>query len=104
MSIIIPLYVYESKYFNLTCFMKIIPFFPDDPVDTGIFCKCVRYLVAAYFRIIPAFEIFFIILLASTLPPTFILTYARKNHSYIRFWSRDNRVIIGTNLTGFESA
>ena len=42
--------------------MKIIPFFPDDPVDTGIFCKCVRYLVAAYFRIIPAFEIFFIII------------------------------------------
>ena len=40
--------------------MKLIPFFPDDPVDTGIFCKCVRYLVAAYFRILPAFEIFFI--------------------------------------------
>ena len=27
-----------------------------------------------------------------------------KNQSYIRFWSRDNRVIIGTNFTGFESA
>ena len=52
--------------------MKIIPFFPDDPVDTGIFCKCVRYLVAAYLRIIPAFEIFFIILSASTIRPTSI--------------------------------
>ena len=27
-----------------------------------------------------------------------------KNRSYIRFWSRDSRVIIGTNFTGFESA
>ena len=43
-SIFIPLYVYESKYFNFTSFMKIFPFFPDDPADTGIFCKCVRYL------------------------------------------------------------
>ena len=49
--------------------MKIILFFPDDPVDTGIFCKCVRYLVAAYFRIIPVFEIKFIILSASTIRP-----------------------------------
>ena len=70
--IFIPLYVYESKYFNFTCFMKIIPFFPDDPADTGIFCKCVRYLVAAYFRRIPAFEIVFIILSVSTTLPTSI--------------------------------
>ena len=27
-----------------------------------------------------------------------------KNRSYIRFWSRDSLVIIGTNFTGFESA
>ena len=27
-----------------------------------------------------------------------------KNRSSIRFWSRDSHVIIGTNLTGFESA
>ena len=27
-----------------------------------------------------------------------------KNRRYIRFWSRDSRVIIGTNFTGFESA
>ena len=47
--------------------MKIIPFFPDDPADTGIFCKCVRYLVAAYFRRIPAFEIVFIVLSVSTI-------------------------------------
>ena len=57
--------MYESKYFNFTCFMKIILIFPDDPADTGIFCKCVRYLGAAYFRRIPAFEIFFIILSVS---------------------------------------
>ena len=70
--------MYESKYFNSTSFMKIIPFFPDDPADTGIFCKCVRYLVAAYFRRIPAFEIVFIILSVSTTLPTSIVTYARK--------------------------
>ena len=27
-----------------------------------------------------------------------------KNRSYIRFWSRDSRLIIVTNFTGFESA
>ena len=84
--------------------MKIIPFVPDDPADTGIFFKSIRFLVAAYFRSIPAFEIFFIILSLSTILPTSLYTYARKNQSYIRFGSRDSRVIIGTNLTGFESA
>ena len=64
------LFVSIRKYFNFTCLMKIISIFPDDPADTGIFCKCVRYLVAAYFRRIPAFEIFFIILSVSTILST----------------------------------
>ena len=65
--------------------MKIIPFFPDDPADTGIFCKCVRYLVAAHFRRIPAFEIVFIIRSVSTTLPTSILTYARKKSELYPF-------------------
>ena len=72
--------MYESKYSNGTCFMKIIPFFPDDPSDTGIFCKCVMYLFDVYFRRIPAFEIFFIVLSVSTIFPTSIKTYARKKN------------------------
>ena len=46
----------KASILFFTCFMNIIPFFPDDPADTGIFCKCVRYLVAAILRKIPVFE------------------------------------------------
>ena len=85
--------------------MKIIPFFPDDPVDTGIFCKCVRYMVAAYFRIIPTFEFFFHYTFGVDNSSNIYLNICqKKNQSYIRFWSRDNHVIIGTYFTGFESA
>ena len=42
--IIIPLYVYESKYSNVTCFMKIIPFFlmtrPTQAYFANVSCIC----------------------------------------------------------------
>ena len=102
--IIIPLYVYESKYFNCTCSMKIIRFFPDGPADKGIFANVSdvwslhmseKYLhskkFSFYFRCQQFFQHLF-----KHMP--------KKNRSYIRFWSRDSHVIIGTSLTGFESA
>ena len=39
--IIIPLYVREGRYSNVTCFIKIISFFTYDPSDKGLFCTCV---------------------------------------------------------------